>query len=119
MLTAFFILIFISFSFLYFFCCFFITFKCVFLLTKKHNVHIIARGGKMTLADMKQNDCGIISHINSECEIKRRLLDLGFIKGNEVKFERKNIFGSPIAFNIEGSVVALRKPDAEKVGVIL
>ncbi len=73
----------------------------------------------MTLADMKENECGIISHINSECEIKRRLLDLGFIKGNEVRFERKNIFGSPIAFNIEGSVVALRKSDASEVGVIL
>lgn len=73
----------------------------------------------MTLADMNKNQSGIISHIDSEFEIKRRLLDLGFIKGNEVKFERKNIFGSPIAFNIEGSVVALRKPDAAKVGVIL
>lgn len=73
----------------------------------------------MTLADMKINQSAIISNIDSECEIKRRLLDLGFIKGNEVRFERKNIFGSPIAFNIEGSVVALRKPDASKVGVIL
>lgn len=73
----------------------------------------------MTLADMRNNDCAIISNINSECEIKRRLLDLGFIKGNEVRFERKNLFGSPIAFNIEGCVVAIRRHDAEKVGVVL
>lgn len=73
----------------------------------------------MTLADMKENDCAIISHINDECLIKRRLLDLGFIKGTEVKFERKNLFGSPIAFNIEGCIVAIRRADAKKVGVVV
>lgn len=73
----------------------------------------------MTLADMRENESAIISGISNECVVKRRLLDLGFIKGNEVRFERKNLFGSPIAFNIEGCVVAIRKHDAQKVGVVL
>lgn len=73
----------------------------------------------MTLADLRENDRAVISHINSECAVKRRLLDLGFVKGNEIKFEHKNLFGSPIAYNIEGSVVAIRKNDAQKVGVVL
>lgn len=73
----------------------------------------------MTLADMKENDSAIVLKINNDCLIKRRLLDLGFIKGNEVAFERKNLFGSPIAFNIEGSVVAIRKADAKRVGVVI
>ena len=73
----------------------------------------------MTLADMKENDCGIISYISNDCKIKRRLLDLGFIKGNEISFERRNLFGSPIAFDVEGSVVAIRKNDAKNVGVVL
>lgn len=73
----------------------------------------------MTLAQMSQNEKGIISFISNDCNIKRRLLDLGFVSGSEVAFVRKNIFGSPIAYNIEGSVVALRKKDAKKVGVIL
>ena len=73
----------------------------------------------MTIADMKENERGIILYIRKDCEIKRRLFDMGFIKGNEISCVRRNPFGSPIAYNIEGSIVALRKPDAEKVGVAL
>ncbi len=73
----------------------------------------------MTLADMKENDCGIILYIDGDCRIKRRLFDMGFVKGNEISCIRRNPMGSPIAFNIEGSVIAIRKPDAEKVGVVL
>lgn len=73
----------------------------------------------MTLADMKENDSGIILYINSDCQIKRRLFDMGFVKGNEIICVRRNPMGSPIAFNVEGSVIAIRKPDAEKVGVVL
>lgn len=73
----------------------------------------------MTLADMKENDRAIISHISNECEIKRRLFDMGFIKGNEISCVRRNPFGSPIAYCVEGSVIALRKTDAQKVGVVL
>ena len=73
----------------------------------------------MTIADMKENERGIILYIRKDCEIKRRLFDMGFIKGNEIRCVRRNPFGSPIAYNIEGSIVALRKPDAEKVGVAL
>ncbi len=42
--------------------------------------HIKKRGVVLTLADMKENDSGIILYINNECEIKRRLYDMGFIK---------------------------------------
>ena len=73
----------------------------------------------MTLADMKENDSGIILYISNDCEIKRRLYDMGFIKGNEISCVQKNFLSSPIAFKVEGSVVALRKSDAQKVGVVL
>ena len=73
----------------------------------------------MTIADMKENERGIILYIRKDCEIKRRLFDMGFIKGNEISCVWRNPLGSPIAYNIEGSIVALRKPDAEKVGVAL
>ena len=44
---------------------------------------------------------------------------MGFIKGNEISCVRKNFLGSPIAYQVEGSVVALRKNDAKMVGVVL
>jgi len=73
----------------------------------------------MTLADMCENQNAIIVDINKECCIKRRLFDMGFIKGNEILCVRRNPFGSPIAYCVEGSIIALRKSDAEMVGVVI
>lgn len=73
----------------------------------------------MTLADMCEKQNGIIVSIDNNCQIKRRLFDMGFIKGNEVSCVRRNPLGSPIAFSVEGSVIALRRSDAEMVGVVL
>lgn len=73
----------------------------------------------MTLADMCEMQNGIIVDIDSNCQIKRRLFDMGFIKGNEISCVRRNPLGSPIAFSVEGSVIALRKSDAKMVGVVV
>ncbi len=73
----------------------------------------------MTLADMCEKQNGIIVSIDNNCQIKRRLFDMGFIKGNEVSCVRRNPLGSPIAFSVEGSVIALRRSDAEMVGVVI
>lgn len=73
----------------------------------------------MTLADMCVNQKGIISEVDSACLIKRRLFDMGFVKGNNVCCVFRNPLGSPIAYRIDGSIIALRKPDAQMVGVIL
>ena len=73
----------------------------------------------MTLADMCEMQNGIIVDIDNNCRIKRRLFDMGFIKGNEISCVRRNPLGSPIAYCVEGSVVALRKSDTEMVGVVI
>ncbi|MTI68122.1 MAG: ferrous iron transport protein A [Firmicutes bacterium] len=46
---------------------------------------------------------------------RRRLLDLGLIKDSLVKTERLSPSGNPIAYNIKGSVIALRKEETKNV----
>ena len=47
--------------------------------------------------------------------LRRRLLDLGVIPGTVIRRRHTAPSGSPIAYEIQGAVVALRKVDAAKV----
>lgn len=44
--------------------------------------------------------------------IRRRLLDLGFCEGTEVKCIQYSPAGDPIAYMVRGTIIALRKEDA-------
>ncbi len=48
---------------------------------------------------------------------RRRFLDLGLIPNSVVSVERLSPSGNPIAFNIRGSIIALRKEEAENIVV--
>ena len=47
--------------------------------------------------------------------LKRRFLDLGLIPNTIVKTERYSPSGNPIAFNIRGTIIAIRKEEAENI----
>ena len=44
--------------------------------------------------------------------LKRRLLDLGIIKGTKIIPVLKSPSGDPTAFEVRGTLIALRKEDA-------
>ena len=73
----------------------------------------------MTLSQMKENDFGHITYINTEPCCERRIFDLGFLEGQCIRCVNIGPFGTPIAYLIRGSKIALRKCDADKIGVIL
>ncbi|MEE1184814.1 MAG: FeoA family protein [Acutalibacteraceae bacterium] len=70
------------------------------------NLSEINIGEKVTICDIK-----------TEETLKRRLLDLGFIKGNEVSCVGKSALGDPRSYEIDGSVIAIRKMDAKNIVV--
>lgn len=57
---------------------------------------------------------GQVEYIN-ENNLKRRFLDLGLIPNTMVKTERYSPSGNPITFNIRGTVIAIRKEEAENI----
>lgn len=67
---------------------------------------------------MKVNQQATITALNSK-GIQRRLFDLGFMAGQKITCTNIGIFGSPIAYNLCGCTIALRKKDADEIGVIL
>ncbi|WIV13295.1 FeoA family protein [Proteiniborus sp. MB09-C3] len=46
---------------------------------------------------------------------RRRFLDLGIIPNSTISVERLSPSGNPIAFNIRGSIIALRKEEAQNI----
>ncbi len=72
----------------------------------------------ISLRDMEPGTQGIITDILPECALSRRLLDLGFaVAGIRCLF--RSMFGDPTAYEICGTVIALRAGDSASVFVRL
>lgn len=72
----------------------------------------------LKLCDIKENQSAEIVSVDSSSLSLRRLSDLGFCVGEKVSCTHINPLGSPIAYRVRGSQVALRKKDAAGIGVI-
>lgn len=70
----------------------------------------------MRINDLKINEEGIIVDI-LDSPLKRRLMDIGFIRGVKVKLILKNFGDNMRAYKIKGTVIALRKSDTENIFV--
>lgn len=72
----------------------------------------------MRLSELRQGQKARILTIHLSDDIKRRVLDLGFACGSEVKCLGKSPLGEPTAYWIRGTVIALRKKEAKGILVI-
>lgn len=70
-----------------------------------------------TLTELKIGESGKVVRLMVEGSTRRRLLDLGLIPGTEVRAVLKSPLGTPTAYNIRGSILALRPEDSSKIVV--
>lgn len=61
---------------------------------------------------------GRIKDINCEDGVKRRLLDLGLVNGTIIKPVLVSPSKDPRAFEVRGTVIAIRKKDAQNIKII-
>jgi ferrous iron transport protein A len=71
----------------------------------------------MNLAMLKPGQSGRISHIGALGPLKRRLMDMGVLIGEEVKVEKVAPLGDPIEITVKSYNLSLRKREAE--GILL
>jgi len=71
----------------------------------------------MNLAKMKPGEKGRISSIGSIGPLKRRLMDMGVLVGEEVQVLKVAPFGDPIEVKIKSYNLSLRKKEAEGIAV--
>ncbi len=56
-----------------------------------------------------------ITDISPTCPIKRRLCDMGIVTGKGIKKLYSSPFGDPCAYLICGTLIAIRKIDAQNI----
>ena len=66
---------------------------------------------KITVADLKRGQRGIISDFSADA-IPLKLLEMGCLPGNEVELVQTAPFRDPMYLNINGSHLAIRKETA-------
>jgi ferrous iron transport protein A len=80
-------------------------------------LHLSKNSEYKTLAEMKVGERARVVKLLVEGLTRRRLLDLGLLPGTEVRAMMKSPMGDPTAYDIRGSVLALRSEDASKIVV--
>ena len=68
-----------------------------------------------TLDRLPPGKKGRISHLLTQGNMRRRLLDIGFTNQTVVECLYQSAAGDPTAYGIRGTVIALRRKDAESV----
>ncbi|MBP7997911.1 MAG: ferrous iron transport protein A [Chloroflexi bacterium] len=71
----------------------------------------------LTLDQLPHNQTAIVTNLTCEGPERRRLLDLGLTPGTQVVIEMGNPLGDPIAYLIRGSVIALRRDQAQHIQI--
>ena len=77
----------------------------------------IIQEDRVRLSSLQENETAHIIGISKESrgENRRRLLDLGFVKGTEIRIDLMSPMKNPIAYSVKGTSIALRKDQASKI----
>lgn len=67
------------------------------------------------LHDLPLGQWARVESISAEGALRRRLIDLGLVKGSKVCCLHKSPAGDPVAYKIRGSVISLRREDSCRV----
>lgn len=70
-----------------------------------------------TLDTLPINSIGYIIDLKSEGSLRRRMLDLGLVKNTLIKPIFISPSGDPRAYEVRGSVIAIRKKDAKLIKI--
>ncbi|MGM0533435.1 MAG: FeoA family protein [Campylobacterota bacterium] len=71
----------------------------------------------MTLDQLSVGQEAIVTDIDSGRELKRRLLSFGLVKGTKIKLTERTLKRNTFEVQVDRSMVALRKGEAQKVQV--
>ena len=70
-----------------------------------------------TLKEAKIGSTVTVKKLNGEGAVKRRIMDMGIIKGTEIYVRKVAPLGDPIEVTVRGYELSLRKADAEMIEV--
>jgi ferrous iron transport protein A len=71
----------------------------------------------MLLSELKVGDKAEVTSVKAESAVRRRIMDLGLIKGTRLKVLRVAPLGDPIEIIFKGLLLAMRKNEANGIVV--
>ena len=71
----------------------------------------------MTLDEIQLDDLVMVEKISGDFAIKRRLLDLGLIKNSKIIPVLDSPSKNPRAYEIRGTIIAIRNEDSSSISV--
>lgn len=78
---------------------------------------VILPAAAPSLADLPPGSVAKVASVDAQSPIGRRLLDLGFVPGTEVKVVRRAPLGDPVEYELRGYRVCLRRSEALRIEV--
>ena len=71
------------------------------------------------LCDLRIGDSAIVTSVEGEGRVRRRLFDMGITPGCEIYLRKKAPLGDPLEISLRGYELTLRKDEAKLVKVSL
>lgn len=71
-----------------------------------------------TAADLNFGEKAIIDNIDFKHPSFRRIIEIGFTPGQEIELLNKSVFNDPLAFSLRGTMIAIRKNEAESIRLL-
>ena len=72
---------------------------------------------EVKLSELKPGEEGVVVRVEGPPALRRRLMEMGVVRGTRVKMVRKAPLGDPIEYRVRGYNLSLRREEAEKVYV--
>ena len=70
-----------------------------------------------TAAQLHYGEKVKINEIDSKHPSSRRIIEVGFTPGQEIELVSKSVFNDPLAFSVRGTVIAIRKNEADCIKI--
>lgn len=67
------------------------------------------------LSQLDPGQRGAIVRIGGNGQVRRRYLEMGFVRGEEVSVERVAPLGDPVEYRVKGYRLSLRRADAKNI----
>jgi len=74
-------------------------------------------GAERALDQLAAGERGVISDIDCDPSVARRLMELGLVPGTEIEMIRRAPLGDPLEVSVRGAHLSLRRSEARHIHV--
>jgi len=71
------------------------------------------------LSELEPGECGVVVRTEGSSATRRRIMDMGIVRGAAIRIIRRAPLGDPVEFEIRDYNLSLRKRDAENIYIEL